>query len=249
MKYKVSKEELDALFREVYSTTYTGEENYTPQRQKEKEEYRFIAYKYKNVLKNFLVSSIPVKVHLDDYRAYEGTVVEEKNLYIAGYDVEKKFRVYITITERFDTAVRERFSSEIYTLLGEQFNTQRFVENLAEAVVGELKKDFPYIYRKINTAGIQFYDDEYIKLQYSFEFDGDRVDFCVWIEKSLLETGEVSPVIYSAPTSLGKKKLKKLKELIPVRHVFESEPVMIQLDRLREGEEIIIETEFKDKVV
>ncbi|HHG75180.1 MAG TPA: hypothetical protein ENK22_09040, partial [Persephonella sp.] len=107
MKYKVSKEELDALFREIYSTHEKREIDYIPKTLKVKEEYSFFAYKYKNNLKSFIISNLPVKVHLLSFKAYEGNNVENKNFYVSGYDVEKKYRVYLTVSENIEDVIKK----------------------------------------------------------------------------------------------------------------------------------------------
>ncbi|NPA58091.1 MAG: hypothetical protein GXN94_02230 [Aquificae bacterium] len=247
MKYKVSKEELEALFREIYSSKDTGGRNYASTGLKEAKEYQFLAYKYRSVLKNHLVSSLPIKLRPVSYGAFWGSSTEDKNIYIAGYDVEKKFRVYTTVSEKFDTAVKSGIG--MYSLLDLQFNTERFVDSLGEAVVSRLKKDYPYNYKKINTAGLQFYDEEFLKLSYRFEIGGEEVDFCIWLDRGFVETDSVSPFITSPPTSLGRKKLKKLKENLTVNFVVESKPVMVDINKLREGEEISLNPEFVEKVV
>ncbi len=244
MKYKVSKEELDALFREVYSQE-KREVDYTSQTLKIKEEYSFLAYKYKNILKSFLISNLPVKVHLISFKAYEGSNVDNKNFFVSGYDVEKKYRVYLTVSEDIEDAVKEK-TGDLYRLFDEKFNVQNFVESLSENFVSELKKDLPFSYKKINSSSLQFYEDQFVKLEYIFSLEESKTEISIWIEKELLENEEISPFIYSPPTSLGKKRLKGLKNLLKIRLEIESEPVVIDINDLKEGKEININLRIKD---
>ena len=248
MKYKVSKEELDALFREVYSTPEKREIEYTTQTLKIKEEYSFLAYKYKNILKSFLISNLPVKVHLKTFKAYEGSNVDNKNFFVSGYDVEKKYRVYLTVSENIEDIVKEKTGGDLYRLFDEKFNVQKFIENLSDTFVSELKKDLPFSYKKINSSSLQFYEDQFVKLEYIFSLENSKTELSIWIEKELLENEEISPFIYSPPTSLGKKRLKRLKDLIKIRLEIESEPVVIDINDLKEGNEIDIKLRIKDLI-
>ncbi len=245
MKYKVSKEELDALFREVYSSPEKRDIDYTTQNLKVKEEYSFLAYKYKNILKSFLISNLPVKVQLKTFKAYEGSNVDNKNFFVTGYDVEKKYRVYLTVSENIEDIVKEK-SGDLYRLFDEKFNVQNFIENLSNNFVSEMKKDLPFSYKKINSSSLQFYEDYFIKLEYIFSLEDSRTELSIWIEKELLENGEISPFIFSPPTSLGKKKLKRLKDLLKIRLEIESEPVVIDINDLKVGNEIDIKLKIKD---
>ncbi|WP_293445240.1 hypothetical protein [Persephonella sp.] len=245
MKYKVSKEELDALFREVYSTPEKREIDYTTQTLKIKEEYSFLAYKYKNILKGFLISNLPVKVQLKSFKAYEGSDVDNKNFFVSGYDVEKKYRVYLTVSENIEDVIKKA-EGDLYRLFDEKFNVQNFIENLSESFISELKKDLPFSYKKINSSSLQFYEDKFVKLEYIFSLEESRTEFSIWLEKELLENGEISPFIFSPPTSLGKKKLKRLKDLLKIRIEIESEPVVIDSKDLKVGNEIDLKIKIKD---
>ncbi|SNZ03925.1 hypothetical protein SAMN06265182_0508 [Persephonella hydrogeniphila] len=241
MKYKVSKEELDALFREVYSSSNTERGNYTTQPLKIKEEYTFIAYKFKHIVKSYLVSSLPAKIRLKTYKALEGNEASVENYYITGYDVENRYRVYISVSDNLEDIVKGDFHS----LLNEKFNTQRFVENLSENFVSELKKDIPFSFKKINIGTIQFYEDSFVKLEYIFDIGDNQVEISVWIEKELVETGEFSPVIYTPPTSVGKKRIKRLKEILPVEVSIDTEPIMIKREQLKVGNELKVDIKIK----
>ncbi|WP_456464702.1 hypothetical protein [Persephonella sp.] len=245
MKYKVSKEELDALFREIYSTHEKREIDYIPKTLKVKEEYSFFAYKYKNNLKSFIISNLPVKVHLLSFKAYEGNNVENKNFYVSGYDVEKKYRVYLTVSENIEDVIKKA-EGDLYRLFDEKFNVQNFIESLSENFILELKKDLPFSYKKISNSSLQFYEDHFVKLEYIFSLEESRTEFSIWIEKELLENGDISPFIYSPPTSLGKKRLRKLKDLIKIRLEIESEPVLIDMKDLKIGNEIDVKIKIKD---
>ncbi|WP_457642869.1 hypothetical protein [Persephonella sp.] len=247
MKYKVSKEELDALFREVYSTAYEEEKNYTTSPLKEKEEYKFFAYRYLHPLRSFLISSIPVKLKLTSFKALEGKEPPEENMYISGYDVEKKFRIYITASDRFGEAVID--SSFDYSVLDGQFNPQNFLNSFAENIVQEIRRDFPYTYRKLSAGTLQFYDDVFIRFSYSFDINGESVNFSIWLDRAFVESEVLPPVIFSPPTTAGRKKLKKLKEMIKVNYILESEPVNINISDLKAGKELTLKLKFKEKVV
>ena len=248
MKYKVSKEELDALFREVYSSPEKRDIDYTTQTLKIKEEYNFLAYKYKNILKSFLISNLPVKVQLVSFKAYEGGNVDNKNLFVSGYDVEKKYRVYLTVSENIGDVAKEKTGGDFYRLFDEKFNVQKFIENLSDTFISELKKDLPFSYKKINSSSLQFYEDQFVKLEYIFSLEDSKTELSIWIEKELLENGDISPFIYSPPTSVGKKRLKRLKDLIKIRFEIESEPVAIDINDLKEGNEIDIKLKIKDHI-
>ncbi len=244
MKYKVSKEELDALFREVYSQE-KREIDYTPQTLKIKEEHSFLAYKYKNILKGFLISNLPVKVQLKSFKAYEGSDVDNKNFFVSGYDVERKYRVYLTVSENIEDVIKKA-EGDLYRLFDEKFNIQNFIESLSENFISELKKDLPFSYKKISSSSLQFYEDQFVKLEYIFSLEESKTEFSIWIEKELLENGEISPFICSPPTSLGRKRLKRLKDLLKIRLEIESEPVVINMKDLKVGNEINIKIKMKD---
>jgi hypothetical protein len=243
MKYKVSKEELDALFREVYSSSSVERGNYTTKALKVKEEYSFIAYKFKHMIKSYLVSSLPVKIRLKSYRALEGDDVSLENAYITGYDAENRYRVYISVSDNLADIVKEK--GDIYSLLNEKFNTQKFVENLSENFISELKKDIPFSYKKVNTGAVQFYEDSFVKLEYMFDIEGHDLEISVWLEKEIVEAGEFSPIIHTQPTSVGKKRIKKLKDILPVEVCTYTEPVMIKKDQLKVGNEFSVNIKIK----
>ncbi|WP_029521285.1 hypothetical protein [Persephonella sp. IF05-L8] len=243
MKYKVSKEELDALFREVYSTPQT-EKNYTIPSLKRKEEYKFLAYKYKYALKNFLISNIPVEFSIVSFNSFTGSQVSEKNFYINGYDVEKKYRLYICASESIEYIINEHLSYDVNKLLNEKFNTQSFLDSLSETLISQLKNDFPFTFRKINRPVIQFYEDEFIKLEYKLDIKGEPAQINLLIEKTMVNSVDISPFIFSIPTTAGKRKLKKLKDILPVSVEIVSKPINISVDMLKSGQEIEITPEF-----
>ncbi|MBK3331895.1 hypothetical protein GWK41_02285 [Persephonella atlantica] len=247
MKYKVSKEELDALFREVYSSSIYEEDisrkNLTPTK-----EHLFLAYKYKNIIKRYMVSTLPLKIKLKRFSCYTGKDIETDNLFIAGYDVEKKFRVYVTVNTNFEETVNRKFSTGINSILDRDFNVQSFVELLSEHLITELKKDFPYSYKRINSPVLQFYEDDFVKLEYIYSVDGDEGEVSVWIEKVLLESEDISPIITSPPTTVGKKKIKKLLSMINVQYIIESEVIDIPVNKLKIGSELSIDLKLKEVI-
>lgn len=243
MKYKVSKEELDALFREVYSSPQT-EKDYTIPSLKVKEEYKFLAYKYRYALKNFLISNIPVQFDIVSFNSYVGNQVSERNFYINGYDVEKKYRLYVCVSENIEDIINEHLNFDMNKLLNEKFNIQGFLDNLSDTMVSQLKNDFPFTFRKINRPVIQFYEDEFVKLEYKLDIKGESAQINLLIEKTMIDSVDISPFIFSIPTTAGKKKLKKLKDMIPISIEIISKPIDITVDMLKEGQEIEILPEF-----
>jgi hypothetical protein len=235
MKYKVSKEELDALFREVYSTDEITEGNYTLTPLKRKEELKFLAYKYKAPLKSFLISNLPAKIFIKSFEAYEGNRSPEENIYITGFDVEKKYRLYITISEDFESIIQSKISSDINKILENNFNIQNFINLLSEHLIFYIKKDFPFSIKKINHPSIQFYEDEFVKLEYKLEVENSPAEISILIEKNLIEAVDISPFLFSPPTTTGRKKLRKLKELIKLNHIILSDAVNINIKDLKAG--------------
>jgi len=142
--------------------------------------------------------------------------------------------------------IQDIAKEDLYRLFDEKFNIQKFVEILSDSFISELKKDLPFSYKKINSSSLQFYEDSFIKLEYIFSLEESRTEFSIWIEKELLENGEISPFIYSPPTSVGKKRLKGLKNLLKIRLEIETEPVAININDLKEGNEIDINLKIKD---
>ena len=243
MKYKVSKEELDALFREVYSSPQ-AEKDYTTPSLKIEEEYKFLAYKYKYALKNFLISNIPVQFNIVSFNSYIGNQISEKNFYINGYDVEKKYRLYVCASESIEDIINQHLNFDVNKLLNDKFNIQGFLDNLSDTMVSQLKNDFPFTFRKINRPVIQFYEDEFVKLEYKLDIKGRTAQISLLIEKTMVDAVDISPFVLSPPTITGKKKLKKLKDMLPVSFEVISKPVNIPVDILKSGQEIEITPEF-----
>lgn len=248
MKYKVPKEELDALFREVYNLSKTTEDYYISSPLKKKDEYKFLAYKYKKPIKSFLLAQLPFKFQIKNFAAFEGNSVPEDNLFITGYDVEKKYRLYITANENLEEILNKKLNSDIHKLTGEKFNPQNLIDRLSEDILQYLKKDFPFIIKKINTPYLQFYEDEFIKLEYKIEIGGFESEISIWIEKSLVEAGDISPFVFSPPTLNGKKKINSLKELIEIEYIVETKPLEMSLDQLKLNNEIDIELKIKENI-
>ena len=245
MKYKVSKEELDALFREVYSTP-TGQQNYTIPDLDKKEEYYFAAYKYKNTIKSYLVSHLPFKISLREFNAFEGTKTPEENLFISGYDIERKFRLFITASEEIQLVIDSNLIE--HSFIKESFNIQSFIDSMSEHMVSSIKSDFPYQFRKIGTIPLQFYDDKFVKFSYNVEINDTSVNISIWFDKGLIETIEIPPIIYSTPTTAGKRNLKKLKDLLYIDFSVESEPVKININQLKPGQNITLKLNFKERI-
>ncbi len=246
MKYKVSKEELDALFREVYSSSF--QEDISKDTLIPTKEYIFLAYKYKNIIKRQVVSSLPLKIKLKRFGCYEGKEVQLNNLFISGYDVEKKFRIYITVDSGFEEGINKKFSTGFNSILDKNFNVQKFLEGLSEQLISEIKKDYPYSYKKINLPVLQFYDNDFIKLEYILSVEEEEGEISIWMDKAMVESEEVSPLIVSSPTTAGKKKIKKLIDMLDVRYTLQSEIVNIPISQLKSGNEINLNLRFKNTV-
>ncbi|WP_457641266.1 hypothetical protein [Persephonella sp.] len=240
MRKLIPKEELDALFKEIYSSEVTDKDyNKTARHIKEEtDKYRFLLYKYKLPLKKILISSIPVKVKIVDIRIYKQEEIEDKNVFLSSYDIEEKFRFYITISENISSVEKSIYEDNIYSLFQNENNTpnlQLILENIYKAIVKTVQTDFPFKFRKLNRPIIQFYDNNLIVIEYVVKMDKEDITVSLLFEELMLETIDINPFIYSPPTSYGKKNLDKLKEKIPLKVIAETQPINIDLNMLKEN--------------
>ncbi|NPA13260.1 MAG: hypothetical protein GXO45_04655 [Aquificae bacterium] len=240
MKYKVSREELEALLREVSNPSQPYEKS-KPPKTKVDSTYNFLCYKCGTLIKKSFVSNYPIETYLKGYNLSFLSNVGDRNVYTAGFDVEGKYRVFLTVGENIDTAIHDKRVSN-------QFNGQQIVEKLSTDVIQGLREDFPFIYKKIYSFPLQFYSDELVRFEYLFSIEGEDVKVCLWLERDFIENGDINRIIYSPPTSVGKRKLKGLKELLKVDVCIQSEPIQLERNTLQEGQEIDLNVKFSTKV-
>ncbi|ACO04595.1 MAG TPA: hypothetical protein DEP48_01740 [Persephonella sp.] len=237
MRKLIPKEELDALFKEIYNTE-TTEIDYTTDRKELKlldARYRFLMYRYKTALKKIFVSNIPIKVSIKETSVTKNREVEDKNNFLYSYDVEGKFRFFIGISESIATVERKIYEENIYSLFKNENNLHSIMENISLSIVKTVQNDFPFKFKKINSSAVQFYNDDFITFDYNLELEGDSITVSLFFEELMLEAVETDVFIFSPPTSYGRKLLEKLKRKIILKLSVDSEPVDIDLSKLRKG--------------
>ncbi len=237
MRKLIPKEELDALFKEIYSAEIT-EPNYTTPEKEEVQlsaQLKFLMYRYKTALRRILISNLPVKVSVLSSSVSRNREIEDKNNFLFSYDVEGKFRFFIVISENITSIERKIYEENIYSLFKNDNNLYSIMESISLSMVKTIQNDFPFRFKKINSSAIQFYNDDFIAFDYAVNIADDNVTVSIFFEELMLEAVEPEAFIYSPPTSYGRKLLEKLKRKITVELSVESEPVNIDLNMLKEG--------------
>lgn len=237
MRKLIPKEELDALFKEIYSTE-TTETDYNIQKKEIKpldSRYRFLMYRYKTALKKILISNLPVKVNIQNTSVTKNGGFEDKNLLLYSYDIEGKFRFFVGISESITSVEKKIYEENIYSLFKNEYDLYSIMENISISIVKTVQNDFPFKFKKINGSAVQFYNDDFVIFDYSLNLDGENVVISLLFEELMLEAVEPDVFIYSPPTSYGKKLLERVKKRVSLKLYVESEPFNIDLNKLKEG--------------
>jgi hypothetical protein len=232
----VPKEELDALFKEVYQSEYKEEIN---KEEKKSLDFRFyiFGYKIQKFIKKSFLSVIPIPFKVKDFSVEKYTDSIGKNLISTGYDLEGKFRFFVSIEQKIEDIIKELLEKN-----GTPFNktSQEIIEAFLDQLASQILEEINLKKKKLLTSYISFYEDDVISFSFDCSVENKDIKVYVIFEEYLLDFIENSQIIYSPLTTLGKKNLKELKKYIPVRIVFETAPVYIPSFLLKEGEEIAI---------
>jgi len=220
---KVPKEELNALFEEIFNV---NEGEYLV---KENRFYRdntvFYGYKLKHIFNSTLtnMSSIPLFINDFSVSTYEKNVKKS----LIGLDIEKKFRVFFDVDETFVKNIDE-YSKNDQLEDGYAFNfAKNIIENLADNFIKEInlkteKLSYPYTH---------FYNDEILLFTYECYLEDKKSNLYVFIEKEFLDSGVLKNWIFSKPTSTEVIKINTLKSLINFDVEIVSKPISIDFSQ------------------
>ncbi len=231
----VPKEELDALFREVYQIEYKEQEQQKKEENKENRKYNVFAYKIQKVIKRTFVSLIPVNFSIKNFSIKTFDEEESKNFISTGYDLENKFRFYISIDQTIEGILEKLLIKEsIIDSKNIQLLIEKFLDNTAVQILDEfqLKK------KRVASSQLSFYDEEVITISFHCKIDKANITICVSFEEIFLDIFNIKPIIFSQPTSIGKKNLKAIKRYIPIQVISETFPLNIPANLLKENQEL-----------
>ncbi len=231
----VPQEELDALFKEVYqreAIKETREDNKDDK--KIEKEFLILGYKVKKILKKSFVSILPVNFQIDE--VFSEGYFSNTPLISLGYDLEGKFRFFISVEEKIISILDAIINKEIF--IKEKSSTQQYIEAFLEKSLSEILEEIPLRKKKLISSSLSFYEDEVEILSFNARINNKEIKIFISFDKILFEVFEISPFIFSPLTSVGKKNLNKLKEVIPVKVVSETYPIKVPFSLLREGSEI-----------
>ncbi len=235
----VPKEEIDALFKEVYNIS-TTEEYREEKKEKLNDKYRVFSYRVKRTFRENLLKYIPIDFTINDYSMLEKTVSTDKPLFSVGLDIEEKYRFFISVDEIFIKAVEEIFQKNNPFSEKNENNIHQHIEKVLEKTCLSIFESLPLKKKKVALSKPVFYEEEYICIQFSGKLENKIVNIYVSFDEILLDLAEFKTIIFSQPTTLGKRNLKELKEHTFVKIAFETEPIRISKRALKEGSEISI---------
>ncbi|WP_456403061.1 hypothetical protein [Persephonella sp.] len=240
MRKLIPKEELDALFKEIYSAE-TGEKDYSINVEKGKRlehRYKFLMYKYRSILRKTIVSSLPLRIKFLKTEVLKNSEIEDRNRFLFPYDIEGKYRFYVGISENITEIESKLYKEDIYSIIKKESSFHNLMESISNTIVKQIQSDFPFRFKKVPSSAVQFYNEDYITAEYHVGIEDTEVVFSLFFEELMIEAVEVDSIIYSNPTSYGKKLIEKLKKRIMINISVESEPCIIDINKLKVGETI-----------
>ena len=233
----VPKEEIDALFKEVYS--FSSEE----EKQKnevnlpiKRKDLNILSYKIKKFLKKNFLSFLPLDISVTDISVKE-KISRDKPLFSVGYDIEGKYRFFIYTDEEYFKILEDILRNKSPDLLDKN-SIQSFTEKIFDSTIYKILTDLPLERRKLVTSSPSLYEEENIHLMYTLKIEGKEIHVCVSFDEFLLDILDIKPIIYFPPTTLGKRRLEELKRYISVNMILETEPIFIPVSKLVNKEEI-----------
>jgi len=233
----VPQEEIDALFREVYSTKEEKKEDYFSETSPISKKHKILGYKIKKLIKISFLSILPVKMEIKNYRFINS--INNISLLSVGFDLEGKYRLYISVDENIFDILESVFKKNSL-IVNENENAQKVVEKFLEDVGNRILNDVEMKKRKIYTTQLVFYEDDVSHIQYEVEIEDVRLNLFVSFDEFLLDTVEVKPIIFSTPTNKGKKSLEALKKRTYIKILYETKKIDIESSELYAGNEITI---------
>ncbi len=235
----VPKEEIDALFKEVYNIS-TTEEYREEKKEKFDDKYRIFSYKVKRTFRENLLKYIPIDFTINGYSMLENTVSTHNPLFSVGLDIEEKYRFFISVDEVFIKAVEEILHKNNPFSEKNESNVHQHIEKVLEKTCISVFDSLPLKKKKILLSKPVFYEEEYICIQFFGKLEDKIVNIYVSFDEILLDLAEFKPIILSQPTTLGKRNLKELKKHTFVKLTLETEPIKISKKVLKEGSEISV---------
>lgn len=211
---KVPKEELNALFKEIYS--FNENNNYPQESQKLNPAFIFYGYKFKAILNKGILNSNKIPVFIKDFEVkyFEN---QPKKVH-TGYSLENKYRIFFDIEENLLN--ENDLNNEIVNGF-ELLNS--LIENFSDKILSNInlkseKIVHPYTY---------FYTENI--LEYSFNlFIADKTSkFKIYLEEDLLTSESISKWIILNPTSQEREKIRKLKKKLTANLNIISNPIDI----------------------
>ncbi len=237
----VPKEEIDALFKEVYS--FSSEE----EKQKnevnlpvKRKDLNILSYKIKKFLKKNFLSFLPLDISVTDISVKE-KISRDKPLFSVGYDIEGKYRFFIYTDEEYFKILEDILRIKSPESVDKN-SVHSFTERIFDSTINEILTDLPLERRKLVTSSPSLYEEENIHLMYTLQIEEKKTYICVSFDEFLLDILDIKPIIYFPPTTLGKKRLEELKRYISVNIILETEPVLIPVSKLINKDEIKIKS-------
>ncbi len=211
---KVPKEELNALFHEIYKKGDEPDLVITEQNLNDAL-VNFYGYKFLKLFNRYLSQKFSIPIFIKNFKVdkYQG---ELSKSYI-GYSIEDKYRVY------FDIDYPENFDIVSFDTLLE------IVKGLSEEFINHLRLKSSYI----GSSYTYFFTEEVLIYSYNLYVEDNPLVLKVYIEKEFLDAGLISHWILSNPVSEEKRRIEKLKSRISVYADIESEPIKIDISQNR----------------
>ncbi|RMA97762.1 hypothetical protein [Hydrogenothermus marinus] len=220
---KVPKEELNALFEEIFDNKNINLKSTDLKKKDIKGLYKFYGYKLKSIFNSTLadMSSIPIIIKDFTISNYDNNV---KKAFL-GIDFEKKYRVFFDIDEQFIKNI-ENYSKSIQL---EKNYPLRIVQNIIENLADNLLKEINLNSEKLSNPYTHFFDQEVIEFKYECFLEDKSSYISIYLEKNFLESEVLGKWIYSKPTSQEIIKINKLKSLLRFDLEIISQPINIDL--------------------
>ena len=236
----VPKEEIDALFKEIYDypVVEKGQEKRESQVDKN---YKIFIYKLKKIFRSSFLRYIPIDLSVEGYSVYKNTIPVDKPLLSVGFDIEEKYRFFISVDELFIKTIENVFqANNPFRNQEDNNNTQQYIENILEKTSLSIFENLPLKKNKIVLSKPVFYEEDFVCIKFDCKISNKEAYFYVSFDEILIDLMEIKPFIFYSPTTLGKKNINQLKKHTFVKVTLETKPVKISKKQLKENMEITL---------